>query len=330
LVLGFCALPQACGGSEFKDDEGDDEGDGTAGETSGTNNGGSSGNSGKGGDTSGGGEGGADGVGGDGVSGGATGNGGAGATTGGSGGDTTTGGNPSGGTDAGNGGTGAATGGAGATSGGTGGAPRGGSGGTLGGSGGSMGGTAGGPVYADVQLISSCSGPRGEVYDGAWYAGVGPSSTLSPAFAEGAFPMVSGGYIGSAARIYGTMANGDYAHIGHNMYRGASLFNASAYDGISFFAKAAAPVNVQIGLGQQNNEPTYGQCTPDVTCYKYPGVTINVGTAWTRYVVLFSAMMTEPPGIVPTTPGTLKHIQFSMSAGTYDFYVDELYFVSGP
>jgi hypothetical protein len=34
--------------------------------------------------------------------------------------------------------------------------------------------------------------------------------------------------------------------------------------------------------------------------------------------------------VVPTTPGTLKHIQFSMAAGAYDFYVDELYFVAVP
>jgi hypothetical protein len=166
------------------------------------------------------------------------------------------------------------------------------------------------------------------VYDGAWYAGAGGASTLSPAHSEGAFPMTSGGYIGSAARVYGTMAQADYAHIGHNMYRGAAIFNASAYAGVSFYAKAAAPISVRVGLGQQNNVPDYGLCTPDVTCYKYPEATISVGTAWTRHVVLFSEMQTSPPGVVPTTPGTLKAIQFSMEPGAYDFYVDELYFVT--
>jgi hypothetical protein len=140
--------------------------------------------------------------------------------------------------------------------------------------------------------------------------------------------MTSSGYIGSAARVFGTMAEADYAHVGHNMYRGAALFNASAYAGVSFYAKAASPISVRVGLGQQNNDPSYGVCTPDVTCYKYPEVTISVATAWTRYVVLFSEMQTSPPGIVATTPATMKHIQFSMEAGAYDFYVDELYFVA--
>ena len=53
-----------------------------------------------------------------------------------------------------------------------------------------------------------------------------------------------------------------------------------------------------------------------------------MATTWTRYVALFADMQTSPPGIVPTTPATMKHIQFSMEAGAYDFTVDELYFVA--
>jgi hypothetical protein len=318
----------ACGGSEFKDSE-DGVGDSGAPANGGSTTAGKPGRGGSGAIGAGGGDMGGEPSGGDAGSG-ARASGGS-AMTGGSdsGGSDPTGGdggNPTGGAGSGNGGN--PTGGAGS---GNGGNPSGGTGAGNGGNptgGAGSGGSTGNPTYVDVQLISSCSGPRGEVYDGAWYGNAGGASSFSPTHSDGAFPMTAGGYVGSCARIWGTMAQADYAHVGHNMYRGAAIFNASAYAGVSFYAKAASPISVRVGLGQQNNEPTYGLCTPDVTCYKYPEVTITVGTAWTRHVALFADMQTSPPGVVPTTPGTLKHIQFSMEAGAYDFYVDELYFVA--
>jgi hypothetical protein len=316
VPFGLWGLIGACSGSEFKDSE-DGEGESGAPTSGGNATGGRSNNGGSGAIADGGEEMGGDGSAGDAGSGAEASGGSAmtgGSDSGGSGATGGNGGSQSGGTSSGNGGS--QSGGAGSANGGN---PSGGA---------SSGGGSGGPTYVDVQLISSCSGPRGEVYDGAWYAGAGGASTLSPAHSEGAFPMTSSGYVGSAARISGTMAEADYAHIGHNLYRGAALFNASAYAGVSFYARAAAPISVRVGLGQENNDPGYGVCTPDVTCYKYPEVTISVGTEWTRFVALFSDMETSPPGAVATTPSTLKHVQFSMEPGAYDFYVDELYFVA--
>ena len=34
--------------------------------------------------------------------------------------------------------------------------------------------------YVDIQLIASCSGPRGECFDGAWWSAAGPKSTIEP------------------------------------------------------------------------------------------------------------------------------------------------------
>ena len=209
--------------------------------------------------------------------------------------------------------------------------PAAGSGGATGSGGGGAstgsGGTAAGD-YADAQLIASCDASRGEVYDGAWFAVAGPYSSISPADSSGSFPMTSGGYIGTGAHVTGSVTSGDYAQIGHVMYRSSVLFDASAYDGISFYARAAAPLAVKVGLAQENNDPSYGLCVEDVTCYNYPASVVNVGTEWQRFVVPFSALASDPGQVeVAPTPGTIKHFQFSMPPGSFDFWIDELYFV---
>ncbi len=182
--------------------------------------------------------------------------------------------------------------------------------------------------YVEVELISSCSGPRGENFDGAWFAGAGPDSSITPEDSSGTFPMTSGGYAGTSARVVGTVAPGDYAHVGHVMYRGSELFDASDYDGISFYAKAGAAINVRVELAQENSDPFYGLCVEDVSCYNNPALTIAVGTEWTRFVVPFAALTTNPdlPALA-VTPGTIKHWQFAMPVGDFDFWLDDLYFV---
>jgi hypothetical protein len=83
-----------------------------------------------------------------------------------------------------------------------------------------------------------------------------------------------------------------------------------------------------VGLAQQNNDPTYGLCTEDVTCYNYPSVVVNVGPEWTRFVVPFSVLRSDAGRVeVAPTPATIKHFQFGMPAGSFDFWIDELYFV---
>lgn len=183
--------------------------------------------------------------------------------------------------------------------------------------------------YEDVQLIASCSGSRGEVYNGAWFAIAGPTSSIVPADSSGTFQMSSGGFDGTAAHVTGTNGEGDYATLGHVMYLGSALFDASAYAGISFEAKATAPLSVGVALAQENNDPSYGLCVDDVSCYDYPRITLEIGTSWQRFVVLFSELKADPslPDLA-VTPDRIKHWQFEMPAGDFDFWVDDLYFVN--
>lgn len=182
--------------------------------------------------------------------------------------------------------------------------------------------------YTDAQLITSCSGPRGEVYDGAWFAISGEQSSIVPTDSSGSFPMSSGGVTGTAAHVTGNVAATDFASLGLVMYFGSAIFDASAYDGISFQAKAAAPLVVAVALAQENNDPSYGLCVEDVSCYNYPQVMLEIGTEWTRYVVPFAALTTDPSlPKLPTTPDRIKHWQFSFQTGDFDLWVDDVYFV---
>jgi Sulfatase-modifying factor enzyme 1 len=195
-------------------------------------------------------------------------------------------------------------------------------------------GTGGGNVdpsrYSDVQLIASCSGERGESFNGGWFSVAGPNSTIKPPLPPGPFAMSSGGYLGTAAHVNGSRALGGWAKLGINMRPGTGLFDASGYHGISFYAKADKPMEIQVMLAQENNDPSYGLCAALKTCYNYPRRAVAVGTTWSRFVVPFDALLSAPlagGGRVPVTPATIKHFAFVMPVGAFDFWVDEIYFV---
>jgi len=198
---------------------------------------------------------------------------------------------------------------------------------------GSGNGTRGGNIdpsrYIDIQLITSCSGPRGEIFDGAWWAVAGPKSTIKQPG-----PMSSGGYLGTAAHVTGTRSGAieEYASFGINMRRGSVLFDASGYHGISFYAKADKPMEIQVGMGQENTEPACGLCAAMKTCLNSPKLAVTIGTAWSRFVVPFDALLSDPVpggGRVPVTPATITQFGFRMPPGAFDFWVDEIYFVRG-
>ena len=180
--------------------------------------------------------------------------------------------------------------------------------------------------YIDTQLITSCSGPLGEIFGGGWWSVTGPKSTIKPHVPPGDFSMSSGGYLGTAAHVTGARALGgvENAKLGVNLRRGgAPPFDASRYHGISFYAKADKPMEVQVGLGQENS-----------VFYRYnnPKLAVTVGTTWSRYVVPFDAILSDPlpgGGRVPVTLATVDFLEFLMPVGAFDFWVDEIYFVRG-
>jgi hypothetical protein len=203
------------------------------------------------------------------------------------------------------------------------------------GSGGAGGSTGGGNpdpnAYLDVQLIASCGSQDNEGYGGFWWSAADGDGIIMPApnagFPASAFVTGADAYMGTSLHFSGTVMTG-HALFGVNINVGATFFNASAYDGMSFWARAPVPAMVRVGVGQQNTD---SNCSVDAgTCYDHPSLTVQVGTTWSRIVVPFSLLVPEngPNPNVPTTPDAIKHFQWGMPpAGAFSVFVDEIYFI---
>jgi len=184
-------------------------------------------------------------------------------------------------------------------------------------------------AYADSTLIASCDGlfNEGVGLGGFWWTAMDGDGMFDRTFN---FSMMAdtGCHLGKCLHATGSVMTG-HALFGNNVLSTTSTYyDASTYDGISFWARADVPSMVRVGVGQKNTD---GTCSVDAgTCYDHPSLTVAVGTDWTRFVVPFAALVPEngPNPMVPTTPDAIKHFQWSMPpAGAFSFYLDEIYFI---
>lgn len=109
---------------------------------------------------------------------------------------------------------------------------------------------------------------------------------------------------------------------------GSTGFNASAYTGVTFWARAAAAQSLLVVFPDVDTDPTGKLCT---TCDHHYNKAIQVTTGWQRFTVNFADLVLEG-GTVPTPtafkPEGLISVQFRFSPGqSYEFFVDDLAFV---
>jgi len=109
--------------------------------------------------------------------------------------------------------------------------------------------------------------------------------------------------------------------------------DASAFTGISFWAKAAASTEAKISAGfvipQQNQKMFGGDCsdTDAANCNNYPQTDIVLTTDWQQYTVDFAtAKGTKGAKVVN---GKVQQILFLSPDATWDYYLDEIAFYSG-
>src|SRR5690606_14633561 len=104
---------------------------------------------------------------------------------------------------------------------------------------------------------------------GYWYTfadKAGSTVTPTPGALGGTFTMTPGGHDGTghAARMYGQVGGGDvvYVGVGLNFVDPKGQYDASAYKGISFWAKkAAGSGNVRLKVPDVNTDPDGGVCS---------------------------------------------------------------------
>jgi hypothetical protein len=104
-------------------------------------------------------------------------------------------------------------------------------------------------------------------------------------------------------------------------------FDASRFSGVRFWAKAAAPLELQINVSDQNSEPIGGVCE---RCYAHFHDEVTLTTEWAQHTVLFAEMHADDWG-VPKQPSIdrsrIYTIEFhTPRSATFDLWIDHVEF----
>jgi endoglucanase len=186
--------------------------------------------------------------------------------------------------------------------------------------------------FEDGNSRSAMIGGRG----GYWYAYVDKQgSTITP---SGTFESEEGGRDASkyVAEMKGKLAGSSivYAGIGMDFTSPKVAYDASKYEGITFFAKRAPNTmsKLTVKLPDIDTDPDGKVCTE---CYNDFNYTIDVGEQWQRYVLVFRDLRQEGAWGAPRKPHIDPHKLFAIhweaktSGGDYDFFIDDIAFVCG-
>lgn len=185
--------------------------------------------------------------------------------------------------------------------------------------------------FEDNNNQISVIGDRG----GYWYTYADKvGSTIVPA-QGGTFTMAEGGHDSKyAVNVKGKLAGESivYAAMGLNFLDPKEPFDASKFDGITFYAKRAPNTSgkLVVKMPDGNTDPDGGICS---ACFNDYGATINVGEQWTRYVVPFADLRQEPDWGAPRKPHIdvkriyAIHFEAKQPGADFDIWLDDLAFI---
>jgi hypothetical protein len=175
-----------------------------------------------------------------------------------------------------------------------------------------------------------------------WYGfnDITPPNSVQMLRAAGgaATTMFSGHYAGMGAKtpVAGGYGVGVEINVGvaKDLTPPQYCVDASAFTGVSFWAKAAAVTNAKISAGfvvpSQNQVMNNGDCpdtAPAAKCNNYPQKNFVLTTDWAQYTVTF-AEVTGSTG-AKVVDGKVQQILFLAPTANWDFSLDEVAFYSG-
>jgi hypothetical protein len=110
-----------------------------------------------------------------------------------------------------------------------------------------------------------------------------------------------------------------------------SAYDASAYQAITFWAKAGAgsAVSVRINVSTKDTDPAGGVCA-SAKCSDHFGRNLNLTTEWEKYTVRFSDLTQSGWGqaVAKFDASAVYAVQFQVGKGaTFDIYVDDVAFL---
>lgn len=173
---------------------------------------------------------------------------------------------------------------------------------------------------------------------GYWYTFGDKTSKITPP-TGGTFTMSPGGANGSAnaAHVNGTIGTAAvvYAGMGFNFVDPKGGYDASAYKGISFWAKVGpdSTKKVRLKVPDISTDPDGKKCTD---CFNDFGVDLELSTTWTQYTIPFGTMKQMEgwgaPRAGAITPKQLYSVQWQVNApgAPFDLWVDDIQFTGCP
>jgi hypothetical protein len=179
---------------------------------------------------------------------------------------------------------------------------------------------------------------------GAWYTynDATPTGMQKP-LAMSPFVMTPGGRTatgyaaetsGSGFTVWGAGMGFNLDDPGDGMNGSAKVtYNASAYSGIAFWAKAgagAAPA-LRVNVSDKNTDPAGGVCMPADKCNDHFGKDIRLTEEWALYTMNFADLLQLGWG-QPSAALDVAHlyaVQFQVAKGvTFDVWLDDVAFLT--
>jgi hypothetical protein len=166
---------------------------------------------------------------------------------------------------------------------------------------------------------------------GSWYGfddGTGSSSKEVFAIMRGANSVNGLHLMGQGFTTWGAGVGVDLNNSGTTQTTKAP-WDASAYAGVTFWARAQATVTVTVTLPNADTDAAGNSCS---TCGHHYSKAVQVSSTWQRFTIDFSELTLEPGGVpTPTAfkPSGLLSVHFRFSAAaSYDVYLDDVAFVT--
>src|SRR5690606_22626130 len=172
--------------------------------------------------------------------------------------------------------------------------------------------------------------PYADGRTGAWYTSDDGSSQLHPTPYEHTFG--DGAFAGDgAARLQGEGFRSWGGSLGVVLYHNgqhACPYDASPYDGISFWARGGRSVFLHFSSVHTVPVEEGGRCTVETNCSADWGITLRLTEDWRQYVVRWSELQPPTWGIRSAfEPNELVLVQWQfVGPDPFDLWIDDLAF----
>jgi hypothetical protein len=191
--------------------------------------------------------------------------------------------------------------------------------GTGGSAGQSVTGACAGKVVAAAMLIANFE--NGSLTNWYEYKDSTPGSTLAP------LAIVSPGANGTSKAIQ--LSGSGFQGFGAGMGDMMICTDASAFQGITFWAKGTSgtsnQIALQVAIPQTQAVADFGDCTSK--CYDHPSKKVTLATSWQQYSVKFTDLAQAGFGNPASYAGIIMALNWvSIEGPTVDFQVDEISF----